>query len=93
MPVAEGEATKVVDAVDPGGLWSVGKEGIHFFTVPDEKGHRDLGVYEFASGKTRKNRAMQRPVGQLTVSSDGRTILYSQSDEVASDLMLVENFH
>jgi hypothetical protein len=35
-----GEATKVLDAVGWG--WTVGKDGIYFFTVADEKGHADL---------------------------------------------------
>ena len=60
--------------------------------MPDEKGHTDLTVYEFATGKTSKIRTMERPVGELTVSPDSRTILYTQLDETGSDLMLVENF-
>ena len=94
MPVAGGESTKVLEAIAPMGTWNVGPDGIYFFTVPDEKGHTDLSVYEFATGKTRKIRTMERPaVGQIAVSPDGRTILYGQFDEVGRDLMLVENFH
>ena len=37
-------------------------------------------------------RIERRLFGKLAVSPDGRTILYSQWDEVGSDLMLVENF-
>jgi hypothetical protein len=75
----------------PGGMDS-GPDGIYFLTVSDEKGQTDLNVYEFATGKTRKIRAMGRPVGEMAVSPDGRTILYMQLDEAGSDLMLVENF-
>ena len=92
MPVAGGESTRVLEAMAPGGKWTVGPDGIYFFTVPDEKGHTDLSVYEFATGKTGKIRTMGRPVDDMAVSPDGRTILYSQLHEESSDLMLVENF-
>jgi Tol biopolymer transport system component len=92
MPVAGGESTRVLEAIAPMGKWTVGPDGIYFLTVPDEKGHTDLTVYEFATGKARKIRTMGRPVGDMAVSPDGRTILYTQLDEAGGDLMLVENF-
>jgi dipeptidyl aminopeptidase/acylaminoacyl peptidase len=85
-----GEATKVLDAVGWG--WTVGKDGIYFFTVADEKGHADLSVYESATGKTRKIRTMERRVDFFAVSPHGRTILYTQLDQEGSDLMLVGIF-
>jgi len=90
VAVEGGEATKVLDAVDWG--WTTGKDGIYFFTVADNKGRADLSLYEFATGKTRKIRTIERRVGALGVSPDGMTILYTQLDDQASDLMLVENF-
>jgi hypothetical protein len=79
--------------VHPRALWTVARDGIYFFTAPDQKSHSDLSIYEFASGKTRKILTIERPVTWLIeVSRDGQTILYSQIDEVGSDLMLVENF-
>ena len=95
VPAEGGEKTKVLDAVHPLALWTMGKEGIYFFTVPDKKGHSDLTIYEFATGKTRKILTIGPParIGMgLGVSPDGRTILYTQVDEGGSDLMLVENF-
>ncbi len=47
MPVAGGESTRVLEAIAPMGAWTVGPDGIYFLTVPDEKGHTDLSVYEF----------------------------------------------
>ena len=87
------QEAKVLDSVDPGGEWTVGKEGIYFFRTPDKMGHSDMCFYEFATGQTRKIVTTQRPLeSRIVVSPDGRTILYPQFDESGSVLMLVENF-
>ena len=87
------QEAKVVDSVDGDGEWTVGKDGIYFVTMPDKMGHSDICIYEFATGQNRKILTNQRPVGNhIAVSPDGRTILYPQSDESGSVLMLVENF-
>ena len=93
MPIDGGEETKILGGVLPWGAWTPGKEGIYFFTAPDKEGHKDLSIYEFATGKTRKILTLERQLGWgLAVSPDGRTILYSQLDDAGSELMLVENF-
>jgi serine/threonine protein kinase len=87
------QEAKVLDSVHSEGQWAVGKEGIYFFRTPDNVGHSDLCFYEFATGQIRKVLTIQRPVdNHIAVSPDGRTILYPQSDESGSVLMLVENF-
>jgi Tol biopolymer transport system component len=87
------QETKVLDSVHSEGQWAVVKEGIYFFRTPDKWGHSDLCFHEFATGQTRKILTIQRPVeNHIAVSPDGRTILYPQSDESGSVLMLVENF-
>jgi Tol biopolymer transport system component len=86
------QETKVLDSVDRDGEWTVGKEGIYFFITADKMGHRDICFYGFATGQTRKILTIQRPVeNHIAVSPDGRTILYPQSDESGSVLMLVDN--
>ena len=87
------QETKVLDSVHSEGQWAVVKEGIYFFRTPDKMGHSDICFYEFATGQTKKILAIQRPVdNHIAVSPDGRTIIYPQSDESGSVLMLVENF-
>ncbi len=94
IPVEGGEEKKVLDSVHPYGKWAVGREGIYSFTPADEQGRTELRLYEFATGKTRMIlRIESAAIGYyIAVSPDGRTILYTQIDEVGSDLMLVENF-
>jgi Tol biopolymer transport system component len=92
LPVEGGEATQVIDGVHTEAWWTVGGDGIYFFAKPDEKGHSDLSIYEFATGKSRKILTIERPVSMhIEVSRDCRTILYTEI-ETGSDLMLVENF-
>ena len=87
------QETKVLDSVHSEGQWVVGKEGIYFFRTPDKMGHSDICFYDFASGQIRKVLTIQRPVNtHIALSPDGRTLLYPQSDESGSTLMLVENF-
>jgi Tol biopolymer transport system component len=93
VPVEGGEETKVLDSVHPYGKWAVGKEGIYFFTPSGEREHTDIQLYEFATGRTTKILTIESAVNpHIAVSSDGRTILYTQTDQAGSDLMLVENF-
>ena len=48
-----------------------------------------------AGGEPKVIGSLQRPVagGGLSLSPDGRSLLYSQYDQLAAELMLVENFH
>ena len=95
MPVEGGEETKVLDSVHPNALWTIRQDGIYYFTAPDVKGASDLCLLEFVSGKIRKILRTERNLtdaGSIAVSPDGRTILYGQTDEAGSDLMLVDNF-
>jgi serine/threonine protein kinase len=87
------QEAKVLDSVNGVGHWTVGREGIYFFRGPDKMGHSDICFYEFATGQIRKVLTIQLPVfNHIAVSPDGGTILYPQSDELGSVLMLVENF-
>jgi Tol biopolymer transport system component/DNA-binding winged helix-turn-helix (wHTH) protein len=93
VPAAGGEEVMVLDSTHPEAGWTVGKQGIYYFTPPDGQGRSDIRLYKFATGKTIKLLTMERNVGYaMAVSPDERTILYTQFDQAGSDLMLVENF-
>ncbi len=93
MPVEGGSETKIFDSVNPFTLWTVHPNGIYYFGAADNEGHSELRLYEFATGNIRKLVTIERGLRLgLSISPDGRTALYTQVDEVGSDLMLVENF-
>jgi Tol biopolymer transport system component len=93
VPAGGGEEVKVLDSTHPEAGWTVGEQGIYFFTPHDAKGRSDICLYKFATGKISKVLTIERPVFyRIAVSPDERTILYGQYDQAGSDLMLVENF-
>jgi hypothetical protein len=68
-------------------------EGIYFIPRPDSAGRTSLQFFNFATKKIRSITTFEGPAGYyLSISPDGRWILYSQIDQMGSDLMLVENF-
>jgi Tol biopolymer transport system component len=69
------------------------EKGIWYLTPFSQQGSL-LRFYDFATGASRTvYRLPRRPFGGLTVSPDGRRILFTQIDQdLSSDLMLVENF-
>ena len=54
---------------------------------------RSIQFLSFTTGKTRQLAEIVMPAGNgLTVSPDEKWLLYTQDDQTAADLMLVENF-
>jgi Tol biopolymer transport system component len=96
VPVAGGEETRVLDRARAS-TWALTRQGICFF---DRNGSPDnaLRFYNFATGKATllrefpKDTRVDMSSTALTVSPDGQWILYTQLDQSASNLMLVENF-
>jgi hypothetical protein len=92
VPVEGGQETKVLDSVEFLN-YAVTEKGIYF--VPMCGGIRCPSV-QFFDLATRTVRSVaatgERVEVELTVSPDGKSLLYTQVDQIGSDLMLVENF-
>jgi eukaryotic-like serine/threonine-protein kinase len=91
MPRDGGEETQVLESVLVGAFALV-SEGIYFIPKPDAAGRYSIQFFNFAAKRIRSISTIENAKNYLSVSPDGRWLLYSQTDQVGSDLMLVENF-
>jgi Tol biopolymer transport system component len=91
MPVEGGEETQILGAVKPA-YFAVTTKGIYFVPGAD-RDSRQIHFYSFATHRASPVLALAGwPDGGMSVSPDGRILLYAQIDDQGSDLMLVEDF-
>jgi serine/threonine protein kinase/Tol biopolymer transport system component len=92
IPVDGGEETQVLPSVTFLNF-AIAKEGIYF--IPRADGARRYSIH-FFSFSALKSWPVLRLTGEvsngLSVSPDGRMLLYAQREEPTSDLMLVQSF-
>jgi Tol biopolymer transport system component len=89
-----GEPRRVMDSLSPRWEWALSDRGVFFMpqTKPGEK--LSLRFLDFATGQTKHVLWIDKksPHQGIAASRDGRRLLWTQIDHVASDLMLVDNF-
>ena len=96
VPVDGGEATRVLEQGVVGN-WSLTDKGICFLNINEPDGP-SLRFFSFSEHKASLLRKFSKETRidtfdtALSATADGRWIIYTQLDQVASDLMLVENF-
>jgi Tol biopolymer transport system component len=95
LPLAGGEESQISPSVGGfGSAFAPGKEGIYFVRSTGQGNRHELVFLRYATGRITSIATIPGPVALgLALSPDGRMILYSQVDQVGSDLMLVEDFH
>ena len=95
LPWGGGEESEVLPAVAAfGSAYALGKHGIYFIRPAGQESGQELTFFSFATAQTTSVATISHRVGLgLALSPDERLVLYSQFDQVGSDLMLVENFH
>jgi len=90
VPSDGGDETQVLESVC-GSAFGIVKEGIYFIPNPDAADRSSIQFFHFATKRIRSISTIKNSYN-LSVSPDGRWLLYSQKDQLGSDLMLVENF-
>jgi Tol biopolymer transport system component len=93
VPVDGEEEVEVLAGISDWSNYLPTNRGIYFtpFTEPGEAA--SIRFFNFADGKIKTVATLPKPVFLgLTISPDGRSLLYTQLDHRGFDLMLVENF-
>jgi hypothetical protein len=90
-PVSGGEARQLVPSVFRRAFFPV-KDGIYFIPEPTTDGKSSIQFLSFVTGKVKTVAPITPSFEGLSVSPDGRFLLFTQSDKGGSDLVLVENF-
>jgi Tol biopolymer transport system component len=94
VPAQGGEETQVIESV-ASRAFTVVKDGVYF--VPRRSpgsSTRSIQFLSFNTWETRVVVTVEMPVAYgLSVSPDGKWMLFPQIDQLGSDIMLVENFH
>jgi len=91
VPVEGGDETLVVPGIKSYRTFAVGRRGVYY--VSGASGHDSIRVHDLATGKSRLLVELSRPTAAgLSLSPDERYLLYSQTDDEGSELMLADNF-
>jgi len=94
MPLEGGEESQVLS--DAGGYdwpnWAVTPNGIYFLRF-DKFPRVSIAFFEFATGRTTSLWALDKEPGWgVSVSPDGKSLIYVQDEFAESNIMLVKNF-
>jgi hypothetical protein len=75
--------------------WALGDKGIYFATA-EVPARPLIEFHSFATGHVTLVCKLDKPIPQgqpgLSISPDGRWLLFTQRDQISSDIMLMENF-
>jgi sugar lactone lactonase YvrE len=95
LPLAGGEESQVLPAVAGwGSAYVPGRLGVYFIRPTGHGSEQEIAFLSFATSQITSIATIPRTAALgLALSPDERSILYSQTSQVGSDLMLVENFH
>lgn len=90
MPVDGGEEVQVLDRGTTY-HWALSKDGI-YLAQPDAKPNPVIEFFSFATRRIIQVAVLPSGGRDLAISPDGRIAIYSDAEQLDSDIMLVENF-
>jgi eukaryotic-like serine/threonine-protein kinase len=92
LATAGGPERKVIDCVGAPVGFTVGPAGVYHLGCRAYPAPVPLYLLDPATGRDRLLGKLQNGQGAITISPDGKTILYAKDVGEGSDLMLIENF-
>jgi Tol biopolymer transport system component/DNA-binding winged helix-turn-helix (wHTH) protein len=88
-----GDAVQVTGPVAKDAAFAVSKEGIYYAVPRESSGRQLIEFRSFSTGKSRSVVVTQREIGfSMSLSEDGRYLIFPQRDRVDHDLMLIKDF-
>ena len=91
VPVGGGEEQRVFDLPITAN-WAARQNGIYYLSLPDKA----VYLYEFASGRERRLIGLPslrtNATNGFSLSPDAQHALYTNTDRLAADIMIAENF-
>jgi len=91
LPLAGSAEQTIIDCVYGWGF-TVGPAGVYHLGCKADQRAVPLYLLDLATGRDRLLGKLERPETGITVSPDGKTILYTKLVGEGSDLMMIENF-
>lgn len=93
MTIEEHQEAQILDVSGDGWPnWALTPQGIYFLAFA-KFSHPTIQFLDFTSGKTQPVLSLERQPGWgLSVSTDGKSLIYTQDEFEESNLMMVENF-
>ena len=91
LPLAGGPERKILECV-PGHGFAVGLRGVYHFACEVGPSGTPLYVLDPATDRDRLLGNLEKADAGLSVSPDGKTILYPKGTGEGADLMMIENF-
>jgi hypothetical protein len=95
-PVSGGEERQVLDSIT-GMNWTLAEGGVYYLVSAAEPGARNMvKFYHFKTGETSQVGTTEGTLSEdysgISVSRDGRWLLYSSITDISSDLMMLDHF-
>ena len=93
IPVAGGDAVQVTGPIAKDPAFAVSMNGIYYVTPPESPTRQLIQFLDFATNQSRPVVVAEREIGLgMSLSPDGRFLIFAQRDQVGRDLMLIRDF-
>lgn len=90
VPVEGGDELQLIPSAIPFSF-GLGRDGIYFNPSLTAEGAQSIEYFSFADRSAKRLMYVERPAGRgISVSPDGRWLLFTRDDQVGADLMIVD---